>query len=191
MYNFADRFQNIQFHRVPFLTSDLLALLIPNMRNLTNLGIYKCQLLHVGETPRILEILRTDRPKGREYQIHLDFYPNFHLGPPADCNNIHAVGSYGVTWDNWNGNSTLAIWALVQRIIPQAKRHGIDIFSRHTAFRRWLDDGPCWRVQETLEALQNPTYDKLALAALVDCRNPDHHGSVSKLTAPYRDRKEQ
>ncbi|KAL2063477.1 hypothetical protein VTL71DRAFT_5282 [Oculimacula yallundae] len=78
MSNFADNMQNLQIHRIHFLTPQLLNLLIPKMTNLKVLGIYQCQLLPVTEIFRLLDIIKTDRPLGRENQISLDFYPTWH-----------------------------------------------------------------------------------------------------------------
>ncbi|TVY88963.1 hypothetical protein LAWI1_G006282, partial [Lachnellula willkommii] len=185
VYNFAENIRNIQFHRVPFLSTRLLALLIPKMRKLENLGIYKCQLIHVGEAMRLLEIIRSDRMLGKEDQVSLDFFPNYHVGPKESLGE-YCVGTYGASWDNWNGDTDIAIWAMVTRIIPQARKQGIDFESPHTAFRQWLDKSPCWRVDEMLEAISqfttDPEYDPAKFAALVDCRNPDHYGNVTKYT---------
>jgi hypothetical protein len=137
-------------------------------------------LIHFGNTMRLLEILKTDRPLEKENQVYLDFYPNFHNGPPEEAGNKYVTGRYGVTWDNWNGNSTLAIWSLVQCIIPQARSQNIDFEYPHTAFRKWLEDGPCWRVATTLPALLDPTTPLATLCAMVDAANPTHHGSVRK-----------
>ncbi|KAG9235425.1 hypothetical protein BJ875DRAFT_359100, partial [Amylocarpus encephaloides] len=180
MYNFSDFIQHAQFHRVPFLTIEILALIIPRLRHLKHLAVLKCELIHVGETMKLLEIIQTDRLRGKENDVNLDFYPNFHAGPEIKPYNKYTVGSFGVTWDNWNGNSILAIWQLVTRIIPQAKSQDIDFISKGTSFRKWLDDGPCWRVEETLNAIQDPEYSIVQLAALLDSSNPHHHGSVKK-----------
>jgi hypothetical protein len=154
MFNFADFFRNLQLHRIAFLTTDILALFVPGMRNLKVLGVYNCQLIHISDTMKLLEIIKTDKPFERETQVYLDFFPRFHAGPvdPLRC-----TGSYGVTWDNWNGGDTrLAVWALVQRIILQAHKQGIEIEQEGTMFRKWLDKSPCWRVKETLEWFSKP-----------------------------------
>jgi len=187
VYNFAENIKNIQFHRVPFLSTRLLALLIPKMRKLENLGIYKCQLIHVGDTMRLLEIIRTDRMLGKEDQVNLDFFPNYHVGPPEELGK-YSVGTYGACWDNWGGDTILAIWAMVCRIIPQARKQGIDFESPHTAFRQWLEKSPCWRVEEVLKTFSDPTCDVAKFAALVDCRNPDHYGDVHKFTSKIKHR---
>lgn len=133
----------------------------------------------------LLEIIRTDRMLGKEDQVSLDFFPNYHVGPKESLGE-YCVGTYGASWDNWNGDSDIAIWAMVTRIIPQARKQGIDFESPHTAFRQWLDKSPCWRVDEMLEAISlfttDPEYDPAKFAALVDCRNPDHYGNVTQYT---------
>lgn len=154
MYNFADYFQNLQLHRIPYLTTDVLSLIIPPMRNLKVLGIYKCPLIHVGDTLKLLEIIQVDKPLEKKNQISLDFYPNYHQGPIPFPGNKYHQGTYGVTWDNWNGDTRLAVWQLASIIIPQAIEQKQDFLSKHTMFRQWLDTSPCWRVAETLATLQ-------------------------------------
>jgi hypothetical protein len=160
------------------------------MRKLEAVGIYQCQLINVGDTLRLLEIVKTDRIRERENSIRLDFRPNYHAGPVFSPGNIHSTGEYGVTWDNWNGNTILAVWCLVRRIIARARKQNIDFESKYTAFRQWLDKGPCWKVEETLKAVTDPGYDPIALAALVDCSNPDHVGKVRKFTSQIGNRPE-
>lgn len=178
--NVHDNIRNIQFHNVPFLTDHLLALFIPTMRNLTTLGVYKCQLIHVGHTMRLLDIITHDRPKGKECQVNLDFYPNFHKGP-ISTGQEWEMGNFGATWDNWNRDSRLAIWQLVSQIIPRARSQGIDMESPWTAFRKWLEDGPCWRVEQTLQAIMSSTISAEKFAAHVDCGNMLHFGNVHKM----------
>jgi hypothetical protein len=154
--HFADFFQNLQLHRIPFLTTELLALMVPKMRNIKILGIYKCPLIHVGETMKLLDVIKTDRPLERENQVSLDFYPNFHLGPSDDPGNPYCVGSYGVTWENWNFDTTRAVWCLMIQIIPKARSQGIDFESKHTVFRQWMEKGPCHKIEETISTFMNP-----------------------------------
>jgi len=157
MSNFADNFRNIQFHRVPFLSTRVLTLLIPHMRRLEVLGIYKCQLIHLGEGEELLNIIRTDRPLGKEYQVQLDWYPNYHDGPEFRPGRLDCTGRYGVTWDDSKPNVRnvrVAIWCLVYSLVAQANRHGIDLVGPHTAFRKWLDDSPCLMVEDTLQAIK-------------------------------------
>ena len=97
MFNWCDNFKHLQLHRIPFLTTDVLALVIPHMRNLESLGVYQCPLIHIGKGKELLEIIRTDRPLGKVNKIHLDFYPNFHQGPIPDGCNPNFTGSYGVS----------------------------------------------------------------------------------------------
>ncbi|CAG8948771.1 hypothetical protein HYFRA_00001893 [Hymenoscyphus fraxineus] len=178
--NVHDNIRTLHFHNVPFLTDSILALLIPTMRNLTNLGVYKCQLLHVGHAIPLLGIITLDRPKGKEHQVNLDFYPNFHIGP-VETGKPWEMGGFGVTWDNWNRDSRLAIWQLVSHILPKARSQGIDMESPWTGFRKWLDDGPCWRVEQTLKVMMDPKVGPREFAAQVDAGNILHHGSVDMM----------
>ncbi|KAH7391435.1 hypothetical protein BKA64DRAFT_103592 [Cadophora sp. MPI-SDFR-AT-0126] len=182
--NFAENMQNLQLHRISFLTPQLLNLLIPKMTNLKVLGIYQCQLMHVAEIIRLLEIIKTDRPLGRENQISLDFYPMWHQGPEFYTNgtewNPFYAGTYGATWDNTDMNTCLAVWSIVMRALPMARAQNVDIVSKGTAFRQWLDNGLLWKVEETLQAMLSPKPDLKLICALVDSRNPDHHGSVRR-----------
>ena len=159
MSNFADYFRNLQLHRIPFLTTAVLDLIIPMMRNLNVLGIYKCQLIHVGDTLKLLEIIQTDKPKGKDAKIALDFYPNYHVGPVSFPGYEYCTSSFGVTWDNWNGDTRLAVWELISVIFPQAQKQNQDFWSKHTMFRQWLDKTPCWRVAETLATLRREKDD--------------------------------
>lgn len=35
----------------------------------------------------------------------------------------------------------------------QSKLQGIDVLSSHCQFRKWLEDGPCWDLDNTLKAI--------------------------------------
>ncbi len=172
-------------HRVPLLTTQVLELIIPCMPGLEKLGIYNCQLLHIGSTVKILDILRMDRPRGRENQISLDYFPNFHQGPADTSGSPYAIGPYGATWDNWNAYTCIAIWALICRIIGRARWQGIDFESRHTAFRRWLDKSPCYMVEETLEAMFNVDTPVRKVAMMVDWRHTQGRSNFHCTRADY------
>lgn len=185
--NFADNFRILQLHRVPFLTPDLLHLLIPQMKKLQVLGVYKCPLIHVGHTLQLLDIIKTDRPQGKS--ISLDFFPRFHAGP------IHhtaiakyCTGNYGVTWDDWRGNSVLAIWALMARILPTAVAQGVDLIEEGTMFRKWLDMTPCVNIDAILAALMDYNMDPKTFVATVDFYN--YKGSVRRLERPVLNKPE-
>jgi hypothetical protein len=195
MSNFADFFRNLQLHRLPFLTTNILELTIPMMRNLKVLGVYKCQLIHVGDTMKLLEIIQTDKPKGKDTQISLDFYPNYHQGPVPFPGYKYYVGSYGVTWDNWNGDTRLGVWQLISVIIPQALKQKQDFWSKHTMFRQWLDKSPCWRVSETLATLVRDTGDTRTDEEIDEnfagmCDYPNTGGSKKKFKSNIPNRTE-
>lgn len=186
--NFGDFIKTLHLHRVPFLTIDVLKLVIPNMRKLVDLGVYKCQLIHIGDAIPLLDIIKLDRPADKEDQVYLDFFPNYHVGPKVFPGYTYQTGSYGVTWDNWNGDTRLAIWALVRRIIPKALSQGIDMTKPGTAFRGWLDRSPCWRIEETLKDLMDPNIDPIKLAVSVDF--PNYKGNVDRFTSKLPNRPE-
>lgn len=152
---------------------DLLNLVVPHMRNLKVLGVYQCQLIHIGHTFRLLDIIREDRPLGKEDQVYLDFFPNYHLGPKSM---EHGTGSYGVIWDNWGGDTRLAIWAIVSRILPRAFAQDIDLTKPGTSFYKWLEMSPCWNVGETLEAMKDPNIRPDKLATMLHW--PHYRGNV-------------
>jgi len=185
--NFADFFQNLQFHRTPFLTKDILALIIPSMRGLKHLGVFRCPLIHIGNTLELFEIIKTDRPIEKERQVNLEFFPNFHIGPVRSPGNIYFTGGYGATWDNFNGRTDLAIWGLVLKIMRKARKYSIDVFSKGTAFRCWLEMSPCWRVGETLEIMEeylDKRCNAMKMIAWLDYRL--YRGDAFKITGEYR-----
>ena len=149
------------------------------MRNLQVLGIYNCQLIHVGETMKLLDIIRIDKPLERENQVALDFFPNFHLGPVEEPGNPYSVGSYGVTWDNWNYDTTIAVWCLAIQIFTKARSQGIDFESKHTMFRQWLEKGPCHKVGETIKTFMSPNSSLELVAAMVSYRRTQ--GKINRL----------
>lgn len=195
MSNFKEYFRNLQLHRVPFLTVDLLSLIIPHMGNLEVLGIYRCELIHIGDTMRLLEIIDTDKVKGKH--VALDFFPNYHLGPIDVPGSGQPAYSFGVTWDNAEIDTRLAIWQLVTRILPQARMQGVDFENQHTAFRQWLDKSPCSQVEATISAIMEALDDQGSidsdlrdqkLVAQIDW--PTYHGSVQKLLKRNHNRPE-
>ncbi|KAI9648289.1 hypothetical protein NHQ30_002921 [Ciborinia camelliae] len=168
MYNFGKYMQNIQFHHVPFLTTHILALVIPEMTKLRVLGVYNCQLIPLTEGQELLHIIQRDRPHGCENQVSLDFYPTYHVGPCStyqvgDKKGEKKLGefhSYGVSWDDTglfvDADTRIAIWQEVGSLVYQARSQGIDFESKHTMFRQWLDKSPCLAVEETLKVILNP-----------------------------------
>src|SRR5271156_6525484 len=109
-------------------------MVVPLMTKLKALGVYRCELIHVADTMKLLEIIRTNRSygNGKTHRVLLDFYPRFHVGP-VDNPIPGGKGSYGVTWDNFGLDSRLAIWQLLTRILPQAKKQGVDLISKDSA----------------------------------------------------------
>ena len=152
---------------------------VPLMTKLKVLGVYRCELIHIGDTMKLLEIIRKGRGycNGKTHKVLLDFYPRFHIGP-VDNPVPYGKGSYGVTWDNFGLDSRLAIWQLLTRILPQAKKQGVDLISKDSAFRFWLEQSPCWRVADTIMAIERGD-DGVKLAIQVDY--PNTRGKAGKL----------
>ncbi|KAM0168746.1 hypothetical protein ACHAPF_010663 [Botrytis cinerea] len=166
MHNFSEFLQNIQLHHVPFLTTHILALVIPEMRKLKTLGVYNCELIHLGDGIELLSIITRDRLRGCEHQVDLDFYPAYHVGPypfhqAGDQKGERRLGgeySYGVSWDDPGmhvADIRIAIWQEVHSLLRQTRAQGIDFVSKHTMFRQWLDKSPCMLVEETLKILMD------------------------------------
>lgn len=94
----GEHFRRIHLYRIPFLTVDLLDILIPSMRKLEVLGVYQCPLIHVGHGMKLLKILLVDRGKDHENRLSLDFYPRLHVGPAIQIGNPYTVCGFGATW---------------------------------------------------------------------------------------------
>ncbi|KAI9744450.1 MAG: hypothetical protein M1818_001979 [Claussenomyces sp. TS43310] len=176
-YNMASRFEILHLHRIPMLTTQLLSILVPHMRNLKTLGVYRCELIHIGHTMQLLEIIRTNRGSGMTSDINLDFYPRYHIGP-ADEDPKVCSGSYGVTWDNFTLDSRLAIWQILSVVLPQARKQGVDLISKDAAFRLWMERVPLWRLDDTIHAILHER-DPHQVAAQVDF--PHSRGRKSRL----------
>ncbi|TGO80392.1 hypothetical protein BELL_0008g00280 [Botrytis elliptica] len=195
MHNFSGFLQNIQLHHVPFLTTHILALLVPEMRKLKTLGVYNCELIHLGDGIELLNIITRDRLRGCEHQVDLDFYPAYHVGPhpfyqAGDRKGERRLGaeySYGVTWDDPGmhvADIRIAIWQEVHGLLRQARAQGIDFVSKHTMFRQWLDKSPCMLVEETLKVLMddNVTIDQI----IAHVAYADFGGRVEKYFAALK-----
>ena len=154
-------------------------MVVPLMTKLRVLGVYRCELIHVGDTLKLLEIVRKDRndDSGKTRKVHLDFYPRFHVGPMENAGKS-GKGSYGVTWDDFGLDSRLGIWQLLTRILPRAKEHGIDLITKDSALRFWLEQSPCWRIDDTIKAIERGD-DGAKLAVQVNY--PNTRGKVGRL----------
>lgn len=179
------------------MKTNLLALVVPYLGKLKHLGIYSCELLHLGHVLDLLKIIRTDRGAGMTKNIELDFYPRFHVGPDPDTiqSNKDYTGSYAATWDNHRIDTRVAIWAIIDRAMETAATQGVDLVSKGKALRLWLDKGPCWMVEETITALQMDRVHspktcredciKHAQKAAAMVRYPDLKGNVANLMKPH------
>lgn len=156
-------------------------MVVPLMENLKVLGVYRCELIHLGDALKLLEVIRVDRGTAKKDRVLLDFYPRFHVGPEQIPGEYESTGSYGVTWDNFILDSRLAIWQLLTRILPQAKKQGVDLTGRDSAFKFWLDQSPLWRVDDTIMAIERGD-DGMKLAVQVDY--PRTRGKTTRFEKP-------
>lgn len=155
------------------------------MTNLQVLGIYQCQLINVGDGLELLKVIRTDRPKGKENQVKLDWAPNHHVGPvPGSKEAVSCGGGYGATWNNWGKPTDIGIWTITCCLLRQAALQQQDMVSTHTAFRQWLDKQPLRFIPETLALMANPDPDLIQLVAFVEASNGEHGGDPKLFMHP-------
>lgn len=152
------------------------------------LGVYRCPSISFVYTDKLLlAVAKAHRIESHKPPCKLDFFPRLHVGPVVQgIKESH--GSYGVTWDNSEMDTRLAIWCSVQRCIRQAKKQGIaeSLISKDSAFRQWVEK-LCWHVGPTMEAMYNETYadDPRQLAALVDFPNTGGDKDLLQFKAPF------
>lgn len=146
------------------------------MRKLRSLGIYRCELIHVGHTLDLLNIIRSERGAGKTTDIRLDFYPRYHIGPKTAEEGY--IASYCITWDNFKLDTRLATWKIIAEAIRQAEQQGVDLTSHSSAFYLWMSKTPLWRVEETINAILHET-DPRMLATRLDF--PHTRGHISAL----------
>lgn len=176
------KIETLHLHRVPLLMVEVLDLVIPRFGNLRSLGVYRCPLIHVGHTLQLLDMvgrcgeIQAAAQRKPVTPVRLDFWPRFHVGP-SEQNTPTSHGSYGVTWDNSELDTRLAIWCIVQKAIEQAKAQGIAqcLTDEASAFRIWVEK-ICWNVGPTMKAIFEETHsnDPIQLAAIYDF--PRTHG---------------
>ncbi|KAI9818278.1 MAG: hypothetical protein M1826_001422 [Phylliscum demangeonii] len=112
--------RHLQFHRTPLLTAAWLGLVLPAMPHLAYLGIYKCDLVDVGDVEDLLRFLRFG---SRRAEVQLDLYPSQALRQQ------HFM----------QVNLLVALPALLARVLPQAKAQGARLVEPGRLFPRWLE----------------------------------------------------
>lgn len=160
MRNRADLITNLQLHRVQFLDHNAVRCIIASLKNLKLIGIYQCQLLHLGNMHQLLAAVKTCLlpTTSDDFSIvDLDFFPAYHEGP----NSIVRHGSYGAVWNHPDCDMATAIWQLVLFYwYPAAKKLGIDILKWGCAFRSFLEKLPMpdWANVRICEAVKSFEY---------------------------------
>lgn len=176
LHCWGQRIETLHFHRVPLLMVPVLELVLPNFSNLRFLGVYRCPLIHFGDTLKLLDLVEKCTNKqaagaGKPVPpVKLDFFPRFHVGPVRK-NQPDSHGSYGVTWENSELDTRLAIWCLVEKAIKKAEAQGIVecIMAPESALRIFIEK-LCWNVGPTMKAIFEGTHadDGSQMAALYD-----------------------
>lgn len=117
--------------------------------------------------------------------MKLNWRPRYHQGPVIIPGRADTVGCYGVTWDNWNADTRIAVWAVCFSLLRAARKQGLDWTSPGTYFRKWLDQTPCLKVGETLKVLMSNDAKPIDLIAWVEYHN--YRGDPQKVTErnPY------
>lgn len=158
--NRADLITNLQLHRVQFLDHNAVRCIITSLRNLKLIGIYQCQLLHLGNMDELLNAVKTGRQhkgSGDCSFVDLDFFPMYHEGP----NSIFRHGSFGAVWNQPDCDMATGIWQLVlYELYPEARKLGIDILKWGCAFRLFLEKLPMpqWANVRICEAIKSFEY---------------------------------
>lgn len=157
--NRADYITNLQMHRIQFLDLNAVGCILKSLRNLKLIGIYQCQLLHLGNMAELLDVVkaRGQRTGGDSSYVDLDFFPMYHEGP----NSIIRHGSYGAVWNHPTCDMATGIWQLVlYELYPKARYLDIDILSWGRAFRHFLEKlpMPSWTNVRIYEAIKSIEY---------------------------------
>lgn len=142
--------RNLQLHRVAFLDVKGVQAIVSGTPNLESLGIYNCELLHVGTTEALLNYVGSVNESRRpgDKLIDFDFSPRYHLGPYCS-----RTGSYGATWSDPheipNSSGTMVLYDSARglaviglRAARLARKFGFELFQHHKAFRGWWERIP-------------------------------------------------
>ena len=119
-------------------------------------GIYRCVLVDVCDTIKLLKIISTGRSKGKD-RIQLDFYPSL---------------AYNVVKQV---EMSVAIPALLYRILPQARAQNAGLLAEGTAFREYLHDSRSHVSQQLLEKIEAGRQDEFVVNHMTHRK---HKGSV-------------
>ncbi|KAI9684146.1 MAG: hypothetical protein M1829_003416 [Trizodia sp. TS-e1964] len=114
-----NRFRHLEFHNCHMIDMKMLNSLIPLLRNLKFIGLFSCDLLHIGNAYEILEIVGW----GRKKSIMLDFVPRHSFG------NHNAMGTV---------NSKLAMPKILMEVLSKSKKQGAGLELKSSAFYRHM-----------------------------------------------------
>ncbi|KAI9883647.1 MAG: hypothetical protein M1823_004579 [Watsoniomyces obsoletus] len=113
----------LELHGLPLLNADWLRCVVPALKNLTYLGIYRSPLMNIRAIEDLTHII--GHLKNRVGPIEVDFYPAERATYGRDVKYIVAVP------------------ALLYQILPKAKKLGLNICTEGGALYRWLKRVGC------------------------------------------------
>jgi len=150
-------FKHVILDQVPFLTTQMIEMIINTMPQLETLTVTRCILLDVSKLqdlldvverhPRLLRPRPGSRKEATKTYVKLDWFPFFFHGPDTKDRR----GTYGITHHENFIATPKAVFGLVMRHWEQANRVGMDLISDRSAFfsfmRRLPGPDPLWAVK--------------------------------------------
>lgn len=141
MNNMRFSFRDIVLDKIPFLDCKVLEMMVNSMENLKTMGISNCLLLDVTKLEPILDILHrhpivSDR-EGDELYVQVDWQPFFFNGLNG-LDTSKSPGSFGVTHNPPTFNIPKAVFGLIMKALPLAKKVGMDLLSEGSSFWRFV-----------------------------------------------------
>ncbi|CCC05994.1 unnamed protein product [Sordaria macrospora k-hell] len=141
-------FRHLILDQIPYLTIDLVMLMIKSMPNLESIAITRCKQLdfsQLGPLLRVMWSMKKLADTGHHKQVRLDFYPYFFEGPTFAPNTL---GSFGLTYHKPTFDVPKAIFARIMAYWDTAGKLGVDLLSDSSGIwhfiRRLPGPDPFW-----------------------------------------------
>ncbi|KAK1975484.1 hypothetical protein LZ30DRAFT_808363 [Colletotrichum cereale] len=126
--------KNLRLYQVPMMDSRIVEMILVTCPQLEVLGIINCELLHVGHTNPLLDLVYWNAKRMAKKPVALQFYPRTYFGPLHD-----RLGTHIVSWDPINVNVSTGFFTTVFLAVLKALPMGIDLLSKSQDFRRFFD----------------------------------------------------
>ncbi|KAI9792139.1 MAG: hypothetical protein M1833_001253 [Piccolia ochrophora] len=150
LYNMSDHFRRLEFHKLPLLSSTIIAMVAPHLPNLEFLGVYNCPLLPVTHTPKLLNSICIGRQK---MNVQLDFFPTLVYRYPTE-----------VDWST-------GLPALLYQILPQAYKQGARLMEKGLSFERFIRASGSKVEDWVFEKIEQEIQDRDVVERMSMCRN--------------------